>query len=141
MIKKTSRSLGITINELMISALSMAMARLFKERGDEKSSRMRIAVPANIRWKYYDNYDDVKLENKFAPMPLKIDLASDSKSALERAKRVSREMKKSFSKIYAVYLIGLVTSYFTPLFLLKITGDKITKPFTLAFSNTPGVLR
>ena len=50
-IKKTSRSFGITINELMIAALSMAMARLFKDRGDEKSKRMRIAVPANIRWK------------------------------------------------------------------------------------------
>jgi hypothetical protein len=35
----------------MIAALSMAMARLFKERGDEKTKRMRIAVPANIRWK------------------------------------------------------------------------------------------
>ena len=50
-------------------------------------------------------------------------------------------MKRSFAKIYAVYLLGLITSRFTPMWLMKLTGDKITKPFTMAFSNTPGVLR
>lgn len=140
-VKKTSRQLGVTINELMISALSTATARLFKERGDEKSKRIRIAVPANIRWKRYDTYEEVRLENKFAPLPLKVELVSDPEEALERAKRVSRKMKQSFAKIYAVYFIGLVTSYFLPTFMLKITGEKITKPFTLAFSNTPGILK
>lgn len=125
----------------MISALSTATAKLFKDRGDEKSKRIRIAVPANIRWKQYETYEEVKLENKFAPLPLKVDLAIEPEEALERAKRVSRKMKRSFAKIYAVYFIGLVTSYFMPTALLKITGEKITKPFTLAFSNTPGVLR
>ena len=58
----------------MVSAMSIATARLFKDRGDEKSKRMRIAMPCNIRWKYYDSFEEVRLENKFAPMPLKIDL-------------------------------------------------------------------
>ena len=83
----------------------------------------------------------MRLENKFAPLPLKVELVSDPEEALERAKRVSRKMKQSFAKIYAVYFIGLVTSYFLPTFMLKITGEKITKPFTLAFSNTPGILK
>ena len=140
-IKMASRSLGVTINEVMIAALSTAMARLFKEKGDSKSKQMRIAMPCNIRWKYYNTYDEVELENKFAPMPLKIDLESDAHSALERTKRVSRQMKSQFSKVYAVYFLGLVTSYFMPLFLLKLGAEKVTKPFTMAFSNTPGVLR
>lgn len=33
-IKKASRSLGVTINELMVSALSVSTAHLFKDRGD-----------------------------------------------------------------------------------------------------------
>lgn len=58
-IKAASRSLNVTINELMVSALSVATARLFKDRGEEKVKRMRIAVPCNIRWKYYKTYDEV----------------------------------------------------------------------------------
>ena len=54
-----------------------AVSGLFKEMGDEQTKRMRIAVPCNIRWKYYDTYEEVKLENKIAPMALKIDLESD----------------------------------------------------------------
>ena len=140
-VKMASRSLGVTINEVMVAALSIAMARLFKDRGDDKSNRMRIAMPCNIRWKYYQTFEEVELENKFAPMPLKIDLESDVHSALEKTKRVSRDMKKSFAKIYAIYFLSLITSYFLPLFLLKLGAEKVTKPFTMAFSNTPGVLR
>lgn len=50
-IKQTSRNLKTTINEMMTSALSVAMARLFKEHGDDKNKRFRIAMPCNIRWK------------------------------------------------------------------------------------------
>jgi len=50
-------------------------------------------------------------------------------------------MKKSLAKTYAYYFMALVAGYFIPMFILKITGDKITKPFTMAFSNTPGVLK
>lgn len=58
-IKRTSKALKVTINELMISALSIATAKLFQEKGDGSQKRMRIAVPANIRWKYYETYDEV----------------------------------------------------------------------------------
>ena len=88
-IKQASRSLDITINELMIAALSMAMTGLFKDRGDSVSKRMRIAMPCNIRWKHYETADEVKLENRFAPMALKIDLESDAHSAIEKTKLVS----------------------------------------------------
>ena len=50
-------------------------------------------------------------------------------------------MKSSYARIYAVYFISLVTSHFVPLYLLKLTADKVTLPFTMAFSNTPGILR
>ena len=140
-IKMASKSLGVTINEMLIGALSTAISRLFKEKGDEKSKRIRIAMPCNIRWKYYNTYDEVELENKFAPMPLKIDLTDEPKTALKLASRISREMKRNFTKVYALYFLSLVTSYFTPMFMLKIGAEKVSKPFTMAFSNTPGVLR
>ena len=50
-------------------------------------------------------------------------------------------MKRYFAKVYAIYFISLVFSYLIPVFFLKLMGEKMSKPFTLAFSNTPGVLR
>ena len=73
----------------MIAALSMSMTGLFKDRGDSENKRMRIAMPCNIRWKHYETADEVKLENRFAPMALKIDLESDAHSAIEKTKLVS----------------------------------------------------
>ena len=140
-IKMASKSLKVTINEMLIGALSTAISRLFKDKGDDKSKRMRICMPCNIRWKYYETYDEVELENKFAPMPLKVDLDSDPRTALKLSSRVSREMKKSFSKVYALYFLSLIMSYFSPMFILKLGAEKMSKPFTMAFSNTPGVLR
>ena len=58
-IKSTSRALDVTINELMIAALSMATARVFKDRGQADIRQMSIAVPANIRWRYYETYEEV----------------------------------------------------------------------------------
>ena len=140
-IKATSRTLGVTINEVMLAALSMATARLFKERGDEKNKRIRIAVPCNIRWKFSPTYEEVELENKFAPMPLKVSLESDAEKALQQALRASGDMKKSFAKIYTIYIMSVFVGHFMPTFFLKLAGEKMTKPFTLAFSNTPGILK
>ncbi len=50
-------------------------------------------------------------------------------------------MKRQFAKVYAVYFLSLLFSYLIPVFFLKLMGEKMTKPFTLAFSNTPGVLK
>ncbi len=74
-------------------------------------------------------------------MPLKIDLEQEPLTALQKAKRVSRDMKKSFAKIYTIYFFSLVAGCFVPTFFLKMMGSKMTKPFTMAFSNTPGVLK
>ena len=81
-VKKTSRSLNSTINELMISCLQVTVARFFKEHGDEKNKRFRIAMPCNIRWKQYETFEEVKMENRFAPMPLKVAITSDHMDAL-----------------------------------------------------------
>ena len=50
-------------------------------------------------------------------------------------------MKKSFIKVYTIYFIAIIVGYMVPVFFQKLMAEKMTKPFTLAFSNTPGVLR
>jgi hypothetical protein len=47
--------------------------------GDKKTDHINIAIPANIRYSHYESWEKVKLENKFAPVPLTIPLDSDIK--------------------------------------------------------------
>jgi hypothetical protein len=40
---------------------------------DEKS-KINIMIPANIRFKFYEKYEDIKIENKFAALPVTLPL-------------------------------------------------------------------
>lgn len=78
-IKTASKSLKVTINDLMTSSLSVAVSRYFREKEPGSNhTRLNLALPANIRWSRYETFDDVKLENKFAPFPLTIPLSENA---------------------------------------------------------------
>jgi len=69
-LKTATRSLKITINDFMMTALSMAVKRHFTAKGDDTTAQINVAIPVSIRWEPYTTFDSVKLENKFAPMIL-----------------------------------------------------------------------
>ena len=50
-------------------------------------------------------------------------------------------MKKSAAKIYAAYAIMIGTGYVLPTFALKLAAETVSNPYTMAFSNTPGILK
>ncbi len=64
--KATARKMGITINDFLTACISSAVKKTFEEMGDKEVESMNIAIPANIRFKYYDSIEEVKMENKFA---------------------------------------------------------------------------
>ena len=43
--------------------------------------------------------------------------------------------------MYTIYLLSMFIGLFVPTFILKLAAEKMTKPFTMAFSNTPGILK
>ena len=122
-VKTASKKLKITINELFMTALSVGMKKLFVELGDSKTKKIYIAMPVNIRWKHYERFEDVKLENAFAPTPVKLGLFSNVEEALTQTKRVTRRLKRSFAKTYAVYLGGLIAQFLLPNWLVKFGID------------------
>lgn len=81
-LKEACKKLGVTVNDLMTCALSIALKRYFISVGDTQTSSIKIAMPVNIRWTPYDTYDSVKLENKFAPVAVDLPLLSDPQRAL-----------------------------------------------------------
>ena len=141
-IKATSKTLKVTINDLMTSSLSVAVSRYFKEKDPASNNKLlNVALPANIRWGPYEKFDDVKLENKFAPYPLTIPLSENIGEALPAVSKITATLRSGFAKVYASYIINLISGNILPRFICKQMVDIVTLPPTLAFSNVPGPLK
>jgi hypothetical protein len=74
--------MGITINDLMTSCLSVAIKNYFATKGDSTTNNINIVIPANIRFKHYETIEEIKLENKFAGINLAIPLANNIDEAI-----------------------------------------------------------
>lgn len=140
-IKDASKKLKITINDLMTVSLSIAIKRYFVSKGDFKTNRINIALPVNIRWEPYSTFNSVNLENKFAPMPIDLPLFEDIDKAIPAVLRITKGMKNAFIESYATYIITLICGALLPGFFVTAVIEMLSLPATLAFSNTPGILR
>ena len=89
----------------------------------------------------YETFDEVKMENKFAPVFMTIPLLQDAKEAIAKVSKVTKALKKTFPQIYFLFVVSKYSSYLLPDFLMNRTSENLTKKFTLAFSNTPGMLQ
>ena len=52
LLKALSKSINVTINDIVMSSLSTAMKKFFKDVDDDSKS-INISIPANIRFKFY----------------------------------------------------------------------------------------
>lgn len=102
LLKALSKKIGVAINDIVMSSLSTAMHKIFKDVGDGSDS-INISIPANIRFKFYPTPADVKLENKFAAIPLTVPLAPTMEEAYPKVKKVSKFIKTGFSSVCFVF--------------------------------------
>lgn len=140
-IKETSRALGVTINDLMTSALAVAVKRIFEERQPKSEHQeMVMVLPANIRWGRFERWEDVELVNKFAPVDLTLPLRKEPEAALRAVVDATKKLKSLFGKVYASYIVSLCSGLLLPKVVNKMMVDRLSLQPTLSFSNVPGPL-
>lgn len=88
-IKQASKKLGVTINDMVLCALTTSLKVIFKEKNDT-SKDITICIPANIRFSFYETRDKVLLENKFAVMSVIAPLTESMESAYKPIKKVTK---------------------------------------------------
>eukprot|EP00347_Sterkiella_histriomuscorum_P014567 403360388 len=140
-IKAASKKQKCTINDLVTACTATALKEYFELKGDKETNQVNIVVPANIRFGHYENFETMKFENKFAPVPLTIPLDSDLTKSIQKVSKVTSQLRSQFLDIYATYAMSFYSIKFTPNFLSDWFIKKSTMPYTLAFSNVPGLLR
>ena len=84
--------------------------------------------------------EEVKFENKFAPVALVVVLDSDVKKQLPKVMRVTSKMRNQFIDIYASYALSYYVGMFSPYFLHNVIA-RMALPYTVAFSNIPGLIK
>lgn len=98
-------------------------------------------VPANIRFKFYATPAEVKLENKFAAIPLTIPMTKDMESAYPLIKKATKKLKNSMSFVYACYAMGFWSNILFPKIVPRLMVDILSNKYTISFSNTPGPIK
>jgi hypothetical protein len=100
----------------MTAALTLAVSRYFKEKND-KSKAFNICIPANIRWQMYQTAEEVRLENKFSPIPMRLQVETDPQKCLKQVKKSTAYLKHSFATTYFMYFLAICTSLVLPRFV------------------------
>lgn len=83
--KELSKIRGLTINDIMICAFTTALGTVFKKNG-ESIERIKMAIPANIRFAFYPSRFKVKMENKFAAFPLSVPICESMDKSYKNIK-------------------------------------------------------
>ena len=142
-IKELSKKIGCSINDLISSAITTGLRKLFKENGDDSKS-IHIMVPASVRFEFYPKREDVKLENKFSAIPVKFPLSDTMEEAYPKIKKASLKLKNNFFnflKTYATYASTFYANSVAPHSATRRVIDTVSPNFTMGFSNLPGPIK
>jgi len=143
-LKNLSKKLGVTINDVVMSSASLALREYFKIKkdplGQAKDAHVNVFIPANIRFEAYKTYKDIKLENKWAALPISLPLI-DSMQQSSVVRQATSKIKNSLNFVYGSYALTFWSAILLTRQLPAFFLDQVTRKFTIAISNTPGPLK
>jgi hypothetical protein len=70
-----------------------------------------------------------------------IPLEREIHQSIKSVSKVTGGLRSKLAEVYATYALTYYSAMFLPYYLLNLTTLISTKPFTMAFSNMPGVLK
>ena len=138
-IKMLSKVNGVTINDVIMASMSSAFHRYLGLSDD--NCLLNILIPANIRFKFYEKYEDIKIENKFSGLPVTMPLIKNMSEAFTKIGRITKRIKSSFVNIYCSYAVTYWTTKLVPRSLPRLFLHNASMQFTCSFSNVPGPLK
>ncbi|CAI2368012.1 unnamed protein product [Moneuplotes crassus] len=136
--KRSSRDLGVSMNDLAAGALSRGLAEYLADQKDiDHSKTLTAMVPVNLRTKKVRKPSDVKLQNNFTLVLLDFKMGQTLEDEIKRVNRLMKKAKSSIKPLTTMFIQQLIIR-FLPLFITKPLMDYTAGKCTLAFSNVPG---
>lgn len=136
-IKCNYKNLGITLNDYFLAVISKSIKDYFHMKDPAtKYTHINIAIPINLRDKYPRSYSQVKLENNFSAVDMRVPLIDDIRMEAKKINKITSKMKNSAEFLTNAYLLQFGVLLW-PRGLMKAFNNFITKKSTLCFSNVP----
>ena len=136
-IKNNYKGLNITLNDYFLAIISKSIKQYFLLKDPaSKHTHINIGIPINLRDKYPRNYSQVKLENNFSAVDMRLPLIDDIASEATKINKITSKMKNSAEFLTNAYLLQLGVLLW-PRTLMRAFNNFITKKSTLCFSNVP----
>lgn len=136
-VKNNYKGLGITLNDYFLAIISKSIKSYFLLKDPaSKQTHINIAIPINLRGKYPRSYSQVKLENNFSAVDMRVPLIDDITTEAIKINKITSKMKNSAEFLTNSYLLQLGVLLW-PRGLMKAFNNFITRKSTLCFSNVP----
>ena len=103
-IKAKAKEHRVTINDIVMTAISMTVKQYFLRKGDEKSTRILMFIPYNFREKPNGPLD-FSFNNQISILPVILDLVLDFKTGVQHISRSLRPIRNSFMTHSMYYLV------------------------------------
>ena len=145
-VKALAKANGATVNDFMTAVLSNTLYKYYDQHKNEKfegvkkagpdgyeiPKRINIGMPYSLRQPVKE-LKDLKLNNDFAALPLKIGIYEKFGPALTAFRKQFKAMRTSLDPFGVLYVFKCSISL--PFTLPKYTVDWISDKYTLIFSN------
>lgn len=125
---------GVSINDVLLAAVTGAFRRYVGRGGAGGLSRLRASVPVNVR----ATGEPLRMENRFAAVPFALPAhLSDARERLHEVRRRMQAMKTSIVPIVVYVAQGLLTRVLPPR-LSKPVIDVFANKCSCVLTNVPG---
>lgn len=105
-IKLLSKQLGYTINDVVTTSITTSMNQLFKEN-EETAKQFTLVMPANIRFKFYETRESLRLENIFTAIPVRLPMTENMIDGYTPVRKIMNTLKGKLPEIYTNYVMSL----------------------------------
>jgi len=135
-VKRIKRTYGGTVNDIVLSGVSGALAHLLRLRGEEVDDlNLRVLCPVSVRDDSERNTLGNKVSAMFITLPIGI---ADPAERLAAIHAVTKHLKEREQAVGADFLLGL-TSYAAPTLMSLAARVVHRQPFiNLIVTNVPG---
>lgn len=139
-IKELSKYKGVTINDIAMCSLTTALNTIFIEQG-ETVEKIKMALPANLRFKFYKSRYHVKMENKFACLPLEVPLSKTMEESYAKINQATKSLKNGMGMLYSMYAMSYWCNKLFPRAFCRQICIDLSHKFTIALTNVPGAVK
>ncbi len=134
-VKTIRKTLGGTVNDVVLAGVAGALRRLFESRGDDLDITMKALCPVSVR----DDSERMQLGNRVSAMFVDLPVSeTDPVARLQTIRATTEDLKDREQAVGAAFLVDL-TQFAAPTLLGLAARAAHRQPFfNLVITNVPG---